>query len=100
MNAKRIPTPWKVSLFEGGHGEPIICGESGNIAYMQWGAHPDTQAEVKANADFIVRAVNSHDELVGILHTLEKAFVESYGNFHFSEYEGIVLDALRKAKGE
>ncbi len=59
--------PWGVSKFKGEHGEPIISGDCENIAYMRWGAHPKTQAEVIANAEFIVNACNSHDDLVDAL---------------------------------
>lgn len=58
--AKNIPTPWKVYDFGG---VQIGHADTGEAVCSMWG----NADEGKANAAFIVRAVNSHDKLVEVL---------------------------------
>lgn len=64
--------PWVLRDFEGIKGLNIISfGIDKTIASI---IHPDyNQDELKANAEFIVRAVNNHDKLLGTLKMLIEA---------------------------
>jgi len=54
-----------------------------------------TDAEVNANAAFIVRAVNSHDELVGLLQHCR----EYLGGYAEKPDMAVIAKALAKATG-
>lgn len=57
------PTPWKVKAPEDGFNlEPVILGGADGIPVAM-------RVNSMANAAFIVRAVNSHEALVGALKT-------------------------------
>ena len=65
---KHTPTPWTADL--GGcitsSGLPIVTGRNGALlATLAMNGHKGA-----ANADFIVRAVNAHDELVAALRRM------------------------------
>ncbi len=70
-NNKHTPTPWKVFLAKN-NGESLLgIGEdtgAGIVAYN--GTMWRDEAEAKANAAFIVKAVNHHDELVEMVREL------------------------------
>ena len=51
------------------------------------------------DANLIVRAVNSYEDLLEACKAVAKGFVESYGDFHYADYEGIILKAIAKAEG-
>lgn len=60
---KHTPTPWKVSSwYDKDKGKNLVIKSTDNkiIADMQWQID-DTE---KANADFLTRAVNSHEQLL------------------------------------
>lgn len=60
------PTPWKTE-YENEYGpEYELLGPDG-ILVLQYEWNSDRQAEVEANASFVVRAVNCHDDLVAAL---------------------------------
>lgn len=57
MTTNHTPTPWRVNTFNGDRQE--VLDANGNNAC------------VKANAAFIVRACNAHDELVAALELID-----------------------------
>lgn len=71
MKTKHTPTPWimqkgymggfVVTTADQGRNEDFITGTSGDEAYVS-----------EANAAFIVRACNAHDELVAIIEKIMK----------------------------
>lgn len=61
---KHTPLPYKR---QGYHVVRTIGGENSNIVAMTYGL---SQAEAEANAEFIVRACNSHYELLAKAHKL------------------------------
>lgn len=84
MNSKHTPTPWFAS--EDGDGEnygasTLVDARNGYIASV--GApFAEVAEENLANAAFIVRAVNAHDDLVAALHEYMSQFgqaLEAYG---------------------
>lgn len=64
---KHTPTPWYFS--------PISCDVWANPGFTICEVYPSGHEteEKKANAEFIVRAVNCHDELVEALQRLRNA---------------------------
>lgn len=62
MSAQHTPTPWSAEV-GGGRGS-WIKGYTGEWTALSCG---DTDASAEANARFIVRAVNCHDELLAAL---------------------------------
>ena len=93
MNAAHTPTPWHVVTIDGSIGS-IEAEDGSPVAQAQPRGtlrHPD-HAERRANADFIVRAVNCHDDLVDAL----EAFLD-VGNCKASR--DMAIAALTKAKG-
>ena len=61
------PTPWKV--FEGKENEgkstsKAIVDQTGIVLANIWNRGTKPAQQAKANAEFIVRAVNSHEELL------------------------------------
>lgn len=94
MNAKHTKTPWRYEL-----GTKTIrsCKENYWLASMD---SFDGAINGEANAAFIVRAVNSHDEL---LASLEKAVEilesepEAYGIY--KAHHAVFTTAIQKAKG-
>lgn len=72
MTQKHTPTPWKTDGNEIWQEKPIIENKHFHICKV----HGVCQTQVnKANASFIVRACNSHDELVEALKRTHKALI-------------------------
>lgn len=93
QKSEHTPTPWvvqqlnhvdgelwlQIGWFENGHGVGPICEMVGGavtplrsfkaVVEFKYLVAPD--AEVRANADFIARACNSHDALVGACRTIK-----------------------------
>jgi hypothetical protein len=93
MEAKHIKLPWMVNNFD------QVFDATGNIiADCKWTNH--TPEHRMANAAFIVRACNSHEELLG---ACEKVLdiINSYSHIpaQFKACE-ILQAAIAKAKGE
>lgn len=75
MTTEHTPTPWKANLT---HNEPCVYAGTGSgrgIAYMQAEntPHIENSAERAANAAFIVRACNAHEDLVAALREAQAA---------------------------
>ena len=70
--AAHTPTPWSVRASRNDEGYGLlICDEDQTIlAGMDTWLGPTPEAEMEANAAFIVRACNSHAALVEALETL------------------------------
>lgn len=89
--ASHTPTPWEVQ--SDGNREVFIRRGDKPIARMSiaWGNDPD------ANADFIVRAVNSHEELVSKLKTF-RAIMIAKGDqaAYVAELEALIAKAEGK----
>lgn len=68
--AEHTPTPWGFMLADGGS---LILGP-GNQHVATVNPYYDERARNETNAAFIVRAVNSHDELKKILRGLANAY--------------------------
>lgn len=64
------PTPWE---WVGDRAQGfILLGPDGSIGEVYICAEP-SMCNAQANAAFIVRAVNAHDDLIGALKTIEAA---------------------------
>lgn len=59
--SKHTPVPWRVS---GGFNMKVRAGESTEIADCAGDDAPKTASECAANAAFIVRACNAHDDML------------------------------------
>tara|TARA_R110000868_G_scaffold23596_3_gene94767 strand:- start:192 stop:503 length:312 start_codon:yes stop_codon:yes gene_type:complete len=101
MTQTHTPTPWIVSppLGEGA----IQIQSTGLNAYGNWivAEVPDRTEEDKANAAFIVRACNAHEELVAALEELlNEAQVDESDLASLAEPASfrLAIDALKKAK--
>lgn len=82
--ATHTPTPWKVhpTVNQHRYNAALDFGPSGIAVGVVWGPFEKRamDAETEANAAFIVRACNAHDELVAALKDAEKrllSFAES-----------------------
>lgn len=87
------PGDWKVGSGRGYadiNGVQVVC--RGYVVAVAVGDVPEVDA--KANADFIVRAVNSHDALVDVLTDLRK---QAGAFLPLCEPEGSLVAACAKA---
>ena len=66
------PTPWRVAPSGGisGNGEIVVCNDIPTLIECEEKPITDGFGRASANAEFIVRAVNSHAELVEALRAL------------------------------
>lgn len=117
--AQHTPLPWKLEVWqktwEGGGIEftPTICTATDAIAkacplYRPDGEPHEASAEQTANAKYIVRAVNCHEELLKACKALRAAYFESGGTPGY-DYAGcgemldkasrLAVDAIAKAEG-
>lgn len=99
--AAHTPGPWVVeesrvqdtgTLFETIRSEPISTSkepDTGDIAYLTL-----RQREVRANAAFIVRACNAHDDLLALAREVASQFDDVK---HPLSVEGRLRDAARAA---
>ncbi len=100
MTIKHTPTPWH--LRDGAtNGEVHVCAPGRTIAVCD--ARPPNECE--ANAEFIVKAVNSYDDMLEALEALVK-YVDALNDVSdeggltlCDEYDNAVA-AIAKAKGE
>ncbi len=103
MNTKHTPTPWKYhETFTAGEPQGFVISAGAlNICQLFTG---DNQADEEADAAFIVRACNAHDEMVAALSDAY-SHVTLLGSgqtppLSNSEMCHLLGTALAKAKGE
>jgi len=100
MEAKRTKGAWKTHRNIGRKGEIGIIADKAPCIIAIMGNQKQWPIEAEANAAFIVRACNSHEELLG---ACEKVLdiINSYSHIpaQFKACE-ILQAAIAKAKGE
>lgn len=114
MENKHTPTPWYVSKLD----KVSInadCGSDGLIPVMippladDFIGHPSRfENQFEANAAFIVKACNAHDELVKALSEAQQylhdmlyaGVLENDGSHNLHIINTTIAQALAKAKGE
>lgn len=97
---ERTPTPWKVREHPTMNdcfveGTECINADNFPLPYKREIMSDEDYPEKRADAEFIVRAVNSHDELVAALESIEN----DDGRIPAAIWE-MRNAALRKAKGQ
>lgn len=92
-NSKHSAIPWKVTKLEVGNALYAITPQGSNAEDVAE-IYGQNKAEAKANAEFIVRAVNSYETLVDLL----KRFIDPIGNDCPTDKE--VKEALNQAEGK
>lgn len=104
MTTEAQPTPTPYAVDEIGH--QIYCTHSGAVVATlspEGTVNPELIAQRKANAAFIVRAANSHEELVAAASKAFK-FLEIFNGYanHSSGFQNLIdlQLALAKARGE
>ena len=108
MNATRTPGPWRIRYSEDRADAFIERGDRSDITDIQSRLIAQCfmhDLEDAANAAFIVRAVNSHADLVAALELIAGADNVKDGTFvselHFvDELQGIARAALAAAKAQ
>lgn len=97
---QHAPTPWRVSHYTGGilEGVNVIRSDNDEIDICSMVDHPKVG---KANAAFIVRAVNCHEELVGMLKVYRNELMERANKGDKAVLHGcqLVDRAIAKAEG-
>lgn len=107
MTTKHTPTPWSIHWLMGTgnyHWISRSSNEEDRVCLVETFAPTDGDMEAvgKANAAFIVRACNSHDELVAALE-LALSHMPDNERLYYGKDNGdldTVKQALAKAKGE
>jgi hypothetical protein len=98
MNTKTVmhtPMPWKVMTM-GKNKTPYIADDTGDpVADVDMASRIGEPGTPLANAAFIVKAVNCHEELLGVAH----AFVEHLQNCGDKPTPEL-LKAIAKAEGK
>ena len=106
MNAQHTPTPWYVYDDQANRftitDTPIIndrVAHGTNLIAKTF--HVGSLEVDKANAIFIVRAVNSYDELLDTLKIAEEALTEFYGRMesNVSPMMQNIREVIEKAEG-
>ena len=93
MTDGATPRPWKVTTTPFARGERVrISGESTIVANVL--SDPNKRMMSRANAELIVRAVNSHDQLVAALRRAIRYFDEAEQH---REAWGKMVDDFRAA---
>jgi len=88
---KHTPTPWHVTV---NRAQDLVCAGDEVVADCASGDLPDI---TKANAEFIVRAVNCHDELVSACTFAYRRALQTQDQD--SELINKLFSALAKAEG-
>lgn len=111
QETKHTPTPWDYGYQGGkyGKGELLITGDKGEeYSALVGQIHTIDPKEAEANAAFIVRACNAHDELVAALECAAES-IEAFGaqaaklpeqKEQLRKDMSVVLRALAKARRE
>lgn len=87
MRMEHTATPWHV----GGNRSRIIYAEDGFAVADATVFHGHHEESSEANAAFIARACNAHDNLVTALQTCRDML--RFGGYTFEEREAVVNDA-------
>jgi len=95
--SKHIPTPWVIKAHNTIY-KPAIYSEDRLVSTIRGGF--TTEAEEYANAEFIVRACNAHDELVAALEGILYNFLRETDVSDCKLEIFNAKAALAKAKGE
>lgn len=80
MNAQHTPTPWEIGNVTYQHNFECwtkTVSAKGTRPLVGHRVAGRTEAECNANAAFIVRAVNAHDELVAALRFAKESIVQN-----------------------
>lgn len=95
VKTQHTPTPWNVDE------RSIYCEKWGmdRIALLEQASHRMSMSEVKANAAFIVRAVNAHEELLRIAKQMVFDWKHNEPKMPVG-YINDVLQAIAKAEGK
>ncbi len=93
---KHTPGPWTVSVGKKSRimAREIILAECWDEVYG-----PETQAESEANAAFIVRACNAHEDLLNACEVALSQLTEDREEYLDSDIQQI-KDAIAKARGQ
>ena len=108
--SEATPRPWERTarfIYKAGKGSLVICelqGSGGQYVERQELRLDDPRfAEIHANGDFIVRAVNAHDELLAAceaaLPLVYMLGVKMNGPLEIAETHTALVAAIAKAKG-
>ena len=98
--SEHTATPWEV--FANENGLPIISSKRGFIAFIRDldNTNPADGDEIMANATFIVRACNSHEQLVEVLGRLTAAAHDVTVSTHAGLDSSVELSELYQAHNE
>ena len=106
MTEQHTPTPWTVYDAADAYYPGIDAARRTVVVFgsadEECGVRGDTPEEAEANARFIVRAVNSHDEMLEAL-TLARTFMVDFEGLPETDAHNplrIVDAAIAKARGE
>jgi hypothetical protein len=99
---EHTPTPWAVE--DTGCGIEIVSGNF-VVAEILPADGKDPTDQDRANAAFIVRACNAHDELVRALEAIAECATPDFDDAGFQrrariDLQNIARAAIRKARGE
>lgn len=96
--SKHTPTPWRAVRV--GNTLTIAGAVPGYFAEIRGACEGAHGAMGEANAEFIVRAVNAHDDLVAALQNLARLFQALHpSHADWGDYKA-ALAAIAKATGE
>jgi hypothetical protein len=94
-SAQHTPTPWGLDSID----DTAIMSSTSNGHYIASCDRGDLPQEIcRANAEFIVRAVNSHAELLKLVEALLPTSYAHYGHVKdVSHGEGLIQEKARAA---
>ena len=89
--SKHTPTPWTVAKHERG----LVRAQGRTIVVVRETGNQD----IDANAEFIVRACNAHEDLLAALKEIERSLA-NHPTFAWHNIVEIARAAIAKAEGE
>lgn len=98
QETKHTPTPWYVKNYGTHWNNPDI--EDIAVCYGDDDEHICDTVYEEADAAFIVRAVNSHEDLISALQEIHDGISSCMGDPAFFEIKEKAAEALAKARGE
>ena len=99
---EHTPTPWKAQYYNGLQ-ELLVIAENEQVArilYTETRGLMETVERRKDNAEFIVRACNTHDELVGVLNQFIRwanQYEQAHGGFEKGSGTPLIREHARAA---